>query len=241
MDEHIPHKDTEHAINTQEMLRATLESEDWRTLTPNLPSPGHDLLPQELSQAQLSRIIDAVKDLSLPPDPEFKAATEPVVFDFGEAGTLTLVNHGESKLCFQLERDGRKMAIITQGYQSKLGMQIPNDPYLTKIATTPTETLWEYSSLRTYAVLPLPDNKALRLQEFGEPTGTLLRSVASSLRGALSRRAVVNYIAEHIPGAQLGPGTKTANEVQQPRHLLVKPGRSTPAFIDIPVVQRTTL
>lgn len=236
MDEHLESKNSDPSENIQEVLKFALENEAWHTLTPNLPSPGHDLLPQELNQTQLSLIIDAIKDLPLPSDSDSKISREPI--DLGEAGILTFVDHGESKLCFRLEKDGRKMAVIAQGYQSKLGVQIPEDPYLTKITETLNGAVWEYSSLRTYAMLPLPDNKAIRLQEFGEPS-TLLGSVAGSLRGALSRRTVANYIADHVPGAKLGQGTNTDLELRQSRHLLTKPGHSKPVFIDIPVTQQT--
>lgn len=237
MDEYLASKNSDPSENIQEMLKSTLESEEWHTLMPNLPSPGHDLLPQELSQSQLSLVIDAVKDLPLPSDSESEISREPI--DLGEAGILTFVDHGESKLCFRLEKDGRQMAVITQGYQSKLGAQIPKDPHLTKITDTLNGAVWEYSSLRTYAMLPLPDNKAIRLQEFGEPPANILGSVAGSLRGALSRRTVANYIAKHVPGAKLGQGTNTDLELRQSRHLLTKPGHNSPVFIDIPILQQT--
>jgi hypothetical protein len=236
MDEHLASKNSDPSENIQEMLKTTLESDEWRALSPNLPSPGHDLLPQEVGQEQLGLIIDAVKDLPLPADSKGEITERTI--DLGEAGTLAFVGHGESKLCFQLEKGGKKMAVIVQGYQSQLGAQIPQDPHLTKITDTLNGAVWEYSGLRTYAMLPLPDNKAVRLQEFGEPTGGGLRSVASSLRGALSRRTVTNYIAEHVPGAKLGQGTNTDLELQQSRHLLTKPGHSKPVFIDIPVMQQ---
>lgn len=235
MDEHLPAQDSDPSEDIHEVLKSTLESEEWRNLTPNLPSPGHDLLPQELSHDQLNLIADAVRNLPLPSQPEFKGSDEPI--DLSEGGTLTPVGHGESKLCFQLEKDGRKMAIIVQGYQSSLGAQIPTDPHLTQITNLPNRAVWEYSTLRTYAMLPLPNDKAIRLQEFGEPTGNSLKSIASSLRGALSRRTVTNYIAEHLPGAQVGKDTNTQKELQQSRHLLTKPGHGTPVFIDIPVTQ----
>jgi hypothetical protein len=237
MDEHLASKNSDPSENIQEMLKSTLESEEWHALTPNLPSPGHDLLPQELNQDHLSLVIDAVKNLPLPSESDSKISKEPI--ELGEAGMLTFVDNGESKLCFRLEKGGRKMAVIAQGYQSKLGVQIPEDPYLTKITDTLNGAVWEYSSLRTYAMLPLPDNKAIRLQEFGEPASTVLGSVASSLRGALSRRTVANYISEHVPDVKLGQGTNTDLELRQPRHLLTKPGHNKPVFIDIPVLQQT--
>lgn len=238
MDEHLTPLNRDPAEKIQEMLKSTLESEEWRALTPNLPSANHDLLPQELNQDQLGVIINAMNNLPRPVDRGFKMPEDPI--DLGETGILAPIGHGESKLCYCLERGEKKIAIILQGYQSELGVQIPQDPYLTKIASVPANTIWEYSSLRTYAMLPLSHDKALRLQEFAEPAGNGLKSIASSLRGALNRRTVTNYIAEHLPGAELGKGTRADLEIQQSRHLLTKPGYTTPVFIDIPVTQRTS-
>lgn len=70
MDEHLTSKNGDPSKDIQEMLKSTLESEEWQALTPNLPSPGHDLLPQELDQDQLELIVDALMSLPLPADSE---------------------------------------------------------------------------------------------------------------------------------------------------------------------------
>jgi hypothetical protein len=230
---------------TLETLRTSIDSEKWRSLGPNLYSPGHDLLPQELDTDQVNSLVEAIlKDpilasIHIDRNAEEVAAEvsrEPI--DLDEVGTLTFVGGGEAKVCYCLERDGKKMAVILQGYEDKLGIQIPDDPCLTEINTTPTSRIWEYSDLRTYAMLPLVGDRAIKLQEFGESPRRGYMSVLRSLTGTLARRSAADYIAQHLPNARLGPNTNTAIELQQPDHLLTKPGHKRGVIIDVPVEDR---
>lgn len=249
MDEFIPPNpsdtDTVPVAYTPEDLRATIDSEKWRSLGPNLYSPGHDLLPQELDADQVSSLVEAIlKDpilASIHTDrnaEEVAAEVSREPIDLGKAGTLTFVGGGEAKVCYCLERDGKKMAVILQGYNDKLGIQIPDDPCLTEIDRTPVSQVWEYSGLRTYSMLPLVGNRAIKLQEFGEPPQKSYMSVIGSLVGAFARRSATNYIAQHLPSARLGPNTNTAIELQQPDHFLTKPGHKRGVIIDVPVEDR---
>jgi hypothetical protein len=247
MDEFIPPVDTEKppVAFTPEELQNTIDSESWRALEPNLPSSGHDLLPQELDTGQIASLIEIIlKDpilASLHADKSAEqvaaeVSREPI--DLGEVGTLTFVGGGEAKVCYCLERDGKKMALVLQGYKSDLGIQIPDDPYLTEINEAPNLRTWEYSGLRTYAMIPLADDRAIKLQEFGEPTQSNYALLLNSLTGASTRRGATNYITRHLPGARMGPNTNTAIELQQPNHLLSKPGHRRRVVIDVPVEQR---
>jgi hypothetical protein len=249
MDEFMPPNpadtDTVPVAYTPEALRATIDSEKWRALGPNLYSPGHDLLPQELSADQITTLVETLLE-----DPVLsgihidgrnaekvaaEVSKEPI--DLGEAGTLTFVGGGEAKVCYCLEQDGKKMAVILQGYKSDLGIQIPDDPCLTEVGGSPTLKAWEYSGLRTYAMLPLTGDRAVKLQEFGEPPQNGYMSVLNNLTGAFTRRTATNYIAQHLPNARLGPKTLTAAELQQPDHLLTKPGHRRGVIIDVPVAE----
>jgi hypothetical protein len=251
MDEFIPPnpRDTDQVpvAYSPDALNATIDNEKWRSLEPNLYSPGHDLLPQELDANQINALVATIlKDpvlasIHVDRDAEQVAAEvskEPI--DLGEIGTLTFVGGGEAKVCYCLEQNGRKMAIVLQGYESNLGIQIPDDPCLTEIAKTPTLRTWEYSGLRTYAMLPLVGNRAVKLQEFGESSGGGYMSVFNSLTSVLTRRSAISYIAQHLPNARLGPHTNTAVELQQSDHVLAKPGHKRNIIIDIPVEERIT-
>lgn len=249
MDEFIPASpnDTETAPTayTPEALRAVIDNEKWRSLGPNLYSPGHDLLPQELSADQVDTLVATIlKEINFTDTYVEKNAEqiaeevsrEPI--NLGEIGVLTFVGGGEAKICYCLERDGRKMALLFQGYKSDIGIQIPDDPHLTKVNEVPAQRVWEYSDLRTYAMLPLAHDRAIKLQEFGEPPNNSYMSVLNSLTGVIARRAATSYIAQHLPNTQLGPGTNTSNELRQPDHLLNKPGHKRSVIIDVPVVER---
>lgn len=252
MDEFIPPnpKDTDQlpVAYTPEVLHTTIDSEKWRSLEPNLYSPEHDLLPQELDANQINLLVETIlKDPILASIHTDRSAEqvaaevsrEPI--DLGEIGALTFVGGGEAKVCYCLEQNGKKMAIVLQGYESNLGIQIPDDPCLTEIAKTPTLRTWEYSGLRTYAMLPLAGDRAVKLQEFGESSQGGYISVLHSLVSALTRRAAMSYITQHLPNARLGPNTNTAIELQQSDHLLTKPGYKRSVIIDVPVEERVAL
>jgi hypothetical protein len=87
-------------------------------------------------------------------------------------------------------------------------------------------------------MLPLAGDRAVKLQEFGEPPQSGYMSVLSSLSGVLARRSAINYIAQYLPNARLGPNTNTAIELQQSDHLLTKPGHKRSVIIDVPVEER---
>lgn len=229
--------------NIEELLRG----QAWRSLTPNIYVPGHDLLPRELDGPKVGSLIDVISgDSGLSAFVQGNSVDSvssqiPQSLTIADVGRLSFVGAGEAKLCYRLEHDGKKMAVILGGYDESLGAQIPADSKLTKIARNPTQTLFEYSDLRTYAVIPLGGVRALKLQEFGETSESASTSSFGlrTLKAIGARRSAQHYITRTLPQAVTAAGSLTRAELQKPQHYLTKPGTGTVAIIDIPVVVQT--
>jgi hypothetical protein len=217
-----------------------LSGEEWQCLEPNYPT-DNDLWPASLNTYHVEEIADCVLRLTASgqnapyrteEQPDYLGARTQI-----SCGTIEPIGTGESKSCYRLRTELGSTAIQVLGHDEDLGLIIPESHYLTPLATSPTQRLWEYADVRTYLILPYSENIGVRFQEDG---GTpYAQSRASHIPGPkwLARKRAMHRIkAEKALEAR--DLQYTTGEIEKERHYLKKNGYLLPLVIDVPVVER---
>ncbi len=219
--------------NHDQKLDEIVKTQQWHDLCPNHQS-SDALLPKDLTGEHIKKIASSIATKEvLNATPGQRIAVSEKHIDLGDGLTLDVVGGGESKVCYALtDNEGKKMAVLLQGYQEDLGINIPDDPKLAKVSEDMKYELYEYSDLRKYLSYPVDRTSAIVLQEYGE----------SADRGQKVRKnyRIANmeeYMVKHKAKKYLKKRGFTYDEVEMrhKRHMLFT--ESGPALIDIPATR----
>lgn len=227
-------------LYTPHDLERALNSPLWRHMAPNLPVQN-DLEPATLDAAQIEDLVTAMLHPYIggasPGLKEGAAAWDaaPQVLN-AAGGQLEKVGRGDSRACYKYtDHQGQSMAVILGGYQGSLGLDVPSLRHLTALGHGSTESLWSYSDLRTYLVLPVDYYRAVFLQEWGgapEPT-----TRGGHLFAGLAMRAARRRLWSELVRMQLADPEQIVSELKNPRRYVYKSGRLRAALIDIPIAE----
>lgn len=232
-------------------LERTIDSPEWQRLAPNPPwSADYDLSPGELRPEHVTAIVDVLLDPTLAARRATKendrvAGLTRAIDGVGSLRRISAEESFYSKVCYKLTTPaGKQMAVSLVGYEEGLGIRIPEDPYLSLTAMErdrgqTTRYQWEFSDPRAYLYVPIGDNRAVKLQQFGgEPVAG---GLASSIRIQRAKAHALELILGHPHRSSfisLGRGEETKRELGNRWHYLERPGVSELSVIDIPVVGR---
>lgn len=234
---------TDRRESNSNSIKRLVESEAWQNLSPNFPT-SEALLPRDITASQLEAIIEAAFD----PEMIASLAREEHGEEIFESkhiegvGDLEKIGHGEAKVCFLLTTpDNRKMIVLLRGYDKSLGIQIPQDPKMSKISEGLGKNEWEYSDLRTYLLAPIDDTSpyGIKLQEFGGTDTarddlSAIRNPVAFVNSQKAKRDALSYIKSSSLG-DFQISNNTTRELSHPRHFLFNRGvLKPPALIDIP-------
>lgn len=215
-------------------LERVTESIEWADLLPNYES-SNALLPKDIEAKQIQEIASAISTKEiLDANPWDRKTLAEKHFELSDGSTLDFVGGGEAKVCYVLEKNGKKMAVLISGYQEDLGVTIPSDPKLSVIKRTTGDELCEYSDLRRYISFPVSPTVAVVLQEYGGNANSKAERnyKTASLTAAVARRRANRYIKDR-------GYTCDSIELRHDRHYLYNNGgNNIPAVIDVPTMKR---
>jgi len=223
-------------------LERAMHANAWLEAQPNRPHP-QDLPPQFFSIEGVERVVEAMLDpaisrvLSSGRNSQQAWNEAPKTLQPGpQLGTLTKVAHGETRVCYRLDHELGKMAVLFGMYDAEVGVQTPADHRMTLLSRSTSRRLWTYSDLRTYLVLPVGRYTGVFFQEWGGDTHP--SGAPGALLAGVGRRLAMANAQRNLAGIDNTMAALTKLELRERRHALYKPGNIVPAIIDVPVEER---